>query len=557
MIAFSTRRMVGYELLGKSESETVRVFTAGSTLSLSQLDGVFHTDYTDYLFGTKNGSRTRAIEKHPELGLNKLFVLNVEAKRLRQLTKDNQHFSPTWSPDARTVAAVVDVKNAVNPLSSAHTELALFDVATGNERRVAVPFPIIGGLQWSTDGTTIAMLCKKQYFGFSYIRLYSVRDGHWSSIATPQGTTPSSIRWASDNHSLLVRTLGRFVDTLWLIDPTNNEVRQIDTNDLSLSFLNEGIDQDRRGDIFFVASTSTSSGQIFERAARSAEPLRQVYDANPQLSALRFGQQRRITWTNKAGEEVDGIVILPADYEPRRRYPLIVDVYPRAAKDELHLAYGGMGQLEAADGYVVFLPDLRAPHVFRTYRGDERYNERARGAKGIPVMVDDFDSGVEYLARQGFVDPDRVGIFGHSNGGYAANLLITETKIPKCAVVGSARSNLIFDRYFYPDLRYWIDQIRDLHGDIYDHDDFQEFVKMSPLFRMNKVQVPVFMYVGDRDLSWLPEMLMEFNALRQLGKDVTLVRYSEEDHSPVRPDDVRDLVDRVHAFFDKNLKPAK
>jgi len=126
--------------------------------------------------------------------------------------------------------------------------------------------------------------------------------------------------------------------------------------------------------------------------------------------------------------------------------------------------------------------------------------------------------------------------------------------MPKCAVIGAGRSDLVFDRYFFPDLKSWTDQI--LTGDINDDKGFEQFMAMSPLFRMNKVHIPVLLYVGDRDLSWLPEMLMEFNALRELGKDVTLVRYTEEEHSMSDPDDVQDFVSRVHAFFDINLKAA-
>ncbi len=553
-IAFCSREMVGYKSLGKADSSKARVFRAVDAPSLGELDGVFRVNYLDYI---GDAERTRAIERHPELGLNKLFVVDIETKRLHQITKNNRHWSPAWSPDGLTLAAVVELDNVETADVPTNTNLVLIDINTGEERRVPAAFPIIGALQWSKDGTKIAAFCKERYFSFNHIQLYSARNSQWSEVSAPKGTSVNGFRWASDNRSLMVRTSDRFVDTLWLIDSVDGSAHQVDTNDLNLSYRDDGIDQDANGDIYFVAGAATFAGRVFQLSAGTGQSLRQLYDVNPQLSELRFAQQKRLTWTNKAGDQVDGVLIFPANYRPNQRYPVIVDVYPRQVRDELYLAYGGMGQLEAAAGYLVFLPQLRAPNVIRAYKGDENYNERARGAKGIPLLVDDFSSGVEYLVRQGWADPDRIGIFGHSNGGYVANYLITETKIPKCAVVGSGRSNLIFDWYFYPDVRWWVDQIRASTGDIYDKDAFEEFVQMSPVLRMNKVQIPVLMFVGDEDLSWLPEMLMEFNALRQLGKDVTMVRYANEGHVFTAPEDIRDFRARVDAFFDQHLRPGQ
>ncbi len=121
-----------------------------------------------------------------------------------------------------------------------------------------------------------------------------------------------------------------------------------------------------------------------------------IYDANPQLSELEFGEQRRLTWRNKAGEEVDGVVILPPDYRADRRYPTIVNPYPASARDVLRFSPSfDTGQLQAAGGYVVFRLNLRSPHgIYRSFPHGEQYYEKARGAAGIPIMVDDFTSGI-------------------------------------------------------------------------------------------------------------------------------------------------------------------
>src|SRR5690606_15389105 len=92
---------------------------------------------------------------------------------------------------------------------------------------------------------------------------------------------------------------------------------------------------------------------------------------------------------------------------------------------------------------VIFRPAIRAPHGSYWFTRDEAYQMKAVGAPGVKVMVDDFESGVEALIAQGIADPARIGIYGFSNGGWAANLLVTETKLLAAAAVQSGISNAI------------------------------------------------------------------------------------------------------------------
>lgn len=149
------------------------------------------------------------------------------------------------------------------------------------------------------------------------------------------------------------------------------------------------------------------------------------------------------------GDEVDAVVILPPGYHAGQRYGVIVDLHPIPRRDEFYLSVSPprMGQVEAALGYVVFLPSVRSPHTPRAYSRNAEYNEKARGAQGIPIMIDDFTSGVKALIDKGIADPDRIGIYGHSNGGWVVNYLVTETRIPRCAVVWSGSSDVIFQEH--------------------------------------------------------------------------------------------------------------
>jgi dipeptidyl aminopeptidase/acylaminoacyl peptidase len=384
------------------------------------------------------------------------------------------------------------------------------------------------------------MLGQDRLIGYHHVQLFSVLQRRSSIVRGPKNMAADDVRWTSDGRSLLVLAADRFIDSLWVVDPRSSKAHEVNTNSLNIA----RIEQDARGGIYFTASSSTFTGRVFKKVTPESLAVQEVYEPNPQFSTLLFGLQKRITWKNSAGEEVDGIVVFPPGYQHGHSYPLLIDLYPTPARDDLRLVPGALGQVEAANGYVVFLPALRAPNAAASFSRDEIYNEKARGAKGIAVTVDDFTSGVRYLEREGIVDPRRIGLFGHSNGGYLVNVLITETRLARCAVVWSGASDLTYEQYFIPA---WIHEIA--NGSLYD--SFEDLVRMSPLFRMDRVEIPLLMVVGDHDWNtWLPEMLMQFNALKQLGKDVTLVRYADEGHNISHPDDVRDFEGRVQQFFD-------
>jgi dipeptidyl aminopeptidase/acylaminoacyl peptidase len=553
-LAFSAR-ILDYNKEESSANPKIRVFEKNASYT-ALMDGVFNSGSYDALNGFPgfDAKTMRLVADNPSRGLSKLFIADVEQKTVRQLTQADQHFFPAWSPDARTIAAIVDTTHGIEYPGPRHTILSLIDVASGSENRVDTPYAFNGHPSWSSDGRHIAIIAQSRMIGFGHIEIYSLSAHTWTPLATPGQRAALGVTWAADGHSLLLLVADRFTDSLWISSPSTKEDRQIVTDGGPFEAGHGSfVDQAATGQIFYVAEGATFKDRVFMRDVRKKGQSKLIYDRNPQLSELRLGDQRRVTWTNGSGDSVDGIVILPPDYRLGKRYPLIVDVYPGAARDRFNLMAipRSMGQLEASEDYVVFLPGLRAPHRPSGFSRDEAYTEKARGAKGIPIMVDDFRSGVQHLVDLGLVDSDRVGIYGHSNGGYVANFLVTETNVAKCAVVSSGSSNDIYMRFMLPPGG-WVDEIS--NGNIYE--DVDEFIRMSPILRMQKVRTPLLLIVGDKDWNtWLPEMLMEFNALRQLGKDVTLVRYADEEHAFTKRGDIYDSLNRIHNFFDNHLMP--
>ena len=165
-------------------------------------------------------------------------------------------------------------------------------------------------------------------------------------------------------------------------------------------------------------------------------------------------------------------------------------------------------------------------------------------------MVDDFTSGIASLVEQGIIDPGRIGMFGHSDGGWATNLLVTETRIVKAAVVISGVSNAILLSAFpLPLLTRGTDQAT--KGNVFDN--FQDYVKLSPIFKMRELETAMLLMVGDQDWTWVPQMIAQYGVLRLEDKDVQLVRYADEGHNLSRRESIEDARRRMHQFFDERL----
>lgn len=547
-IAFVSR-VIGPPLSDSERAPALTILDKNSS-SLAHWDGVFRHERWETGVPDDVSNATLAVARYPERGLNQLFIVDLKSRAVRNLTPAGiQYFAPAWSPDGETIAAISDASRAVEYPFPSSSKLALISVRSGVEELMSPPRKHPGSPQWSPDGKTLLLLSNDRLLGQGYLDLYDLANKRWSTVPAPKGYNPVYAIWGPHPRDIIVEIGDHFADTLWKVDVATGLAKRMRTDGLVPS----NYDIDRFGRAVVNAQNATTKGRIYRVTDDS--PPRLLHDFNPQLANIRFGRQLRLNWTNSTGETLDGILILPPDYRPGRHYPMVIDVYPTPGRDRLNLIAVPrmMGQIEAARGYVVFIPGPRAPHTPSSMAREPAFYEKARGAKGIPILVDDFKSGIKYVDSLGYTDPGNFCIYGASNGGYAANFLITEIGEIHCAIIHEGSSDDITMHNWFP-AGGWADEITGV--DFYSH--FDDYVRMSPLFRMNKVNASVLLiYGGKTDLTWPIEMMPEFKALRELGKDVTLLRYNEEGHAFTTLFGQQDSLIRIHEFLDRHLEQCR
>ncbi|MRX40980.1 prolyl oligopeptidase family serine peptidase [Flavobacterium sp. LC2016-23] len=275
-----------------------------------------------------------------------------------------------------------------------------------------------------------------------------------------------------------------------------------------------------------------------------------ITDINPQQKEYAWGTSKLVTWTNFEGKENQGNLYLPDNYDPKKTYPVIVHFYEKHT-EELNVCQ--LPELSTANinipsyvsrGYIVFQPDVHYKY----------------GAPGNSVY-NDVISGVEYLIANGITEKGKIGIQGHSFGGYETSFLITKTAIFTCAIVGSGVSNFTSN---YPVMRsnglstmfkYEADQYR-MGSSLYDNID--GYIKNSPLFSAKNIKTPVLIFHNDNDRA-VPyqEGQSLFFALRRLGKPGWLVNYKKEGHTLDDTINKKDWTNKMQQYFDYYLKGAE
>jgi dipeptidyl aminopeptidase/acylaminoacyl peptidase len=276
---------------------------------------------------------------------------------------------------------------------------------------------------------------------------------------------------------------------------------------------------------------------------------KQLTHLNAQLESYTLSSSRLIDWISDDGESLQGALLLPSDYKPGTRYPLIVYVYGGSRLSEYlnHFGLAGDGplnmQLFSTRGFAILVPDSPAH-------------------PGTPMadIAKTILPGISKVVEMAIADPRRIGVMGISNGGYSTMALITQTKRFRAAIELAGNADLI-SHYgqmdasgtsFGTSLERGFDV---MEGSPWEFRD--RYIENSPIFYLDRVETPLLIVHGSADptvAAFLGDQI--FVGLRRLGKEVQFARYEGEEHAPMNWLYVNqvDLANRMLKWFELYLK---
>lgn len=295
----------------------------------------------------------------------------------------------------------------------------------------------------------------------------------------------------------------------------------------------------------FTQQTFTEFPDLWS-ADLSMANAKKISYANPQQAQYNWGTQEMIEYTNGDGKKMKALVAKPENFDPKKKYPMMVYIYEKMT-DNMHRFVSPSPAQNinvtryVSNGYIVLRPDI----VYKTgYPGKSALNAV------VPA--------VQQVISKGYVDAKRVGIQGHSWGAYQINYIITRTNMFRAAEAGASMANMVSG---YGGIRWGAGVSRAFQ---YEHgqsrmggtpwDSTAKYVENSPIFAIDKVQTPFLTVHNDDDdaVPWY-QAIEFFSALRRLNKEAYWFNYNGEKHGLRDRDNIKHFTVHMSEFFDHYL----
>ena len=305
------------------------------------------------------------------------------------------------------------------------------------------------------------------------------------------------------------------------------------------SRLYSGFRLSKDGRTFVYSSAEGNRSADLYAADAEFKNIRRLTDSNPQLKTRRLSKTELISYLDADGNKMYGVLYYPTDYEAGKKYPTVFNIYEQFFDD----SFNGTVNILTSNGYAVMQPSVNLEIGF----------PGEAWVKGVT-------SAANKLIEMGVADPERLGVQGTSYGGYATNLLITQTNRFKAAINISGKVNMVS---FYTDSPRL--GVRNIHAPEKSQDRIgatlwqqpQKYIQHSAIMFADRIKTPLLLMSGEQDHNVPPRQLMEmYYALRRLDKEVEWVSYTNGGHGmpTTTVDEVRDYHKRIISWYDSHLK---
>jgi dipeptidyl aminopeptidase/acylaminoacyl peptidase len=277
--------------------------------------------------------------------------------------------------------------------------------------------------------------------------------------------------------------------------------------------------------------------------------LKRISNGDAQRAAYNWGTAELVGFKNTDGVPLKGILLKPDNFDPKKKYPMMVYIYERLSQGLHQFRNPGPGTsinptYYVSNGYLVYMPDIV-------------YTIGYPGPSALKCVL----PAVQAVVDKGYVNEDAIGIQGHSWGGYQIAYMVTQTNRFKAAAPGalvanmtSAYSGIRWGTGLPRQFQYERSQSR-IGGSLWDYP--LRYLDNSPIFRADRVETPLLMIHNDEDdaVPWY-QGIEYFLALRRLGKPAFMFTYNGEKHGLRKRINQKDYTRRMQEFFDHYLKGA-
>jgi len=441
-----------------------------------------------------------------------------------------------WSPDSTRIAFSAPINPNLNFSDTA--DLYVLTVADRSVKKLVDSPGSDSGPVWSPDGTQIAFNKNPvAYYLNSRIAVVPAAGGAVRILSEgfdedigPEAWGPRGIYFTAS-----LRTYAH----LFVLDPASGKATRLsapnETVNVSFSF-----DRDFRNAAFHRWDAA-SYGEAWVTPLDRFAPKR-LTRMGDQLADWKLATREVIEWKSQDGTPIEGVLYKPADFDLAKKYPLLVVVHGGpTGVDRAAIFPDRYYPLEkfAAKGALILRPN---------YRGSAGYGEKFRSLNVRNLGVGDaWDviSGVDFLIAKGWVDRDRVGSMGWSQGGYISAFLTTSSDRFRAISVGAGISNWMtyyVNTDIHPFTRHYLKAT--------PWDDPEIYAKTSPMTYINQAKTPTLIQHGEFDRRVpIPNAYELYQGLQDRGVPARLAVYKGFGHGITKPKELRAVAQHNWEWF--------
>lgn len=316
---------------------------------------------------------------------------------------------------------------------------------------------------------------------------------------------------------------------------TNKTIDQLIKASKKYSYVYRDQDYDSPPALFFNDSSKNNPQKLFE--------------SNPQHHNYNWGKSELVYYQNAQGKTLKGILYYPAGYDSNKKYPMIVHLYEQQS-NELHY-YVNPSELDSrgfdrtnftTQGYFVLYPDIR-------------FEIGNPGVSALDCVV----AATQSVIDKGLLLPNRIGLIGHSFGGYETSFITTQTDLFATAIAGASATDLtswyltVGWNNGRPEIWRFESQQWRMGKSLFE--DMDAYNRNSPILHAKQIKTPLLLWTGEEDKQVNSNQSIEFYlALHRLEKQTTLLVYPKERHVILKEENQKDLTHRIQNWFDYYLK---
>ena len=475
-----------------------------------------------------------------------LYVMDVATQKTRQLTfGDFDDSQPSWSPDGKHIAFVSN--RTEHPDRNRNTELWLLDTTADPSEPRQLTFNSFQDASptWSPDGKhlayTTAASSDLPIYAIPQLAILNIESGESQLVASLSEVQVFNPVFSANGSDLLTITEFQGQQQLVRVDLDTHEIEVVLGQQDVVSDFDEAPD----GQLYALINRPQYPGEIFTVNTESSwVKLSAVHQAL--LADIEFGAVEKHEFESEPGVAIEAFYLFPPGYQKEHSYPAVLHIHggPQAQWD---FGFNYEAQLLAAQGYIVVMPNPRGSFGY-----GQKFASAINKDWGGPDFIDVM-AAMDFGIDKGWVDSERMAVYGWSYGGMLTNHVITKTNRFAAAITGASAtlyvSNYGHDQY----QRWWEEEL----GFPWLVENKEAWDRISPFYALEQVTTPTLVVGGEEDWN-VPIINSEqlYIVLKRRGVPARLVVYPNEYHSLSVPSYEKHLYEQYFEWLETHVQTS-